>query len=215
MVSHGYNWQNKTKTNIAIFAEQSCRNKERDRGILRVTSKFRELAPAREDDESNLRIAEHRELVSFLEQTIPSLGECYLAVDFVLYSLQHHFSSPHFVGTKLIIPPPNKIKILQIVKDQRYSSFLILWLFCFLVDNNEEWLWWVMRECNMSFRKTLLYIIVLYCLFLKGNLENYGVFFLSILPKMELLYNFGKITNLVTGIYTDVYFDYLPLTSYN
>lgn len=62
-------------------------------GIAGVLEK---LAFSGEDDESHFGIAEHRDLVGFLQQTRPPLRECHLPIDLVLNSLQLHSSPPHF-----------------------------------------------------------------------------------------------------------------------
>lgn len=60
-----------------------------------ATTELIELATIGEDDESNLSITEDRELISLLEKAIPSLSECDLPIDFVLYSLQLYPPSSH------------------------------------------------------------------------------------------------------------------------
>jgi len=59
-------------------------------------AEFIEFATVREDDKGNFSITEDREFISFLKETISSLSKCDLPVDFVLYPLQLHSSSPHF-----------------------------------------------------------------------------------------------------------------------
>jgi hypothetical protein len=54
-----------------------------------------ELAAAGEDDERDLGVAEHGELVGLLEQAVAALGEGDLAVDLVLDPLQLDASPPH------------------------------------------------------------------------------------------------------------------------
>lgn len=58
-------------------------------------SELVELSSTGEDDESDLGVAQHGELVSFLQQTVPPLGEGHLAVDLVLDPLQLNPPSPH------------------------------------------------------------------------------------------------------------------------
>lgn len=74
-----------------IRSEKEKKRKER----VPCTAKLVELAAAGEDDESDLGIAKNRELVGLFEEAISALGECDLAVDFVLYSLQFNSSSSH------------------------------------------------------------------------------------------------------------------------
>lgn len=52
-----------------------------------------------EDDESDLGVAEHGELVGFLEEPIPPLREGHLAINLVLDSLQLHPSPPHLLSS--------------------------------------------------------------------------------------------------------------------
>ena len=59
------------------------------------------LAAARENNESNFSITENGEFISFLHQTISSLGESHLSINLVFDSLQLHFSSPHFFNPQL------------------------------------------------------------------------------------------------------------------
>ena len=54
-----------------------------------------ELAAVGEDDERDLGVAEHGELVGLLEQSVPALGEGDLAVDLVLDPLQLDPPPPH------------------------------------------------------------------------------------------------------------------------
>ena len=54
-----------------------------------------ELAAVGEDDERDLGVAEHGELVRLLEQAVAALGEGDLAVDLVLDPLQLHPAPPH------------------------------------------------------------------------------------------------------------------------
>ena len=54
-----------------------------------------ELAAVGEDDERDLGVAEHGELVRLLEQAVAALGEGDLAVDLVLDPLQLNPSPPH------------------------------------------------------------------------------------------------------------------------
>lgn len=56
---------------------------------------LKKLAAVGEDDESDLSVAEHGELVSLLEEAIPPLGERHLPVDLVLDPLQLQPSSLH------------------------------------------------------------------------------------------------------------------------
>lgn len=66
-----------------------------------ISSILKDLAFSGEDDESNLSLTKHRDLMSFLEQPRSPLWESHLPVDLVLYSLQLHPSSPHIY----ILPP--------------------------------------------------------------------------------------------------------------
>jgi hypothetical protein len=54
-----------------------------------------ELAAAGEDDERDLGVAEHGELVGLLEEAVAALGEGDLPVDLVLDALQLNPSPPH------------------------------------------------------------------------------------------------------------------------
>ena len=54
-----------------------------------------ELAAVGEDDERDLGVAEHGDLVRLLEQPRAALGEGHLAVDLVLDPLQLHPAPPH------------------------------------------------------------------------------------------------------------------------
>ena len=62
-----------------------------------TAAKLVQFSSIGEDDESNLGIAKHGELISFLQQTISSFREGHLPVDLVLYPLQFYSSSSHFV----------------------------------------------------------------------------------------------------------------------
>ena len=64
-----------------------------------IAGVLKEFAFGGEDYEGDFSITKHRDLMSFLEQTRPSLGERYLPIDLVLDPLQLHPSSPH------ILPP--------------------------------------------------------------------------------------------------------------
>jgi hypothetical protein len=63
-----------------------------------------ELAAAGEDDERDLGVAEHGELVRLLEQAVAALGEGHLAVDLVLDPLQLNPSPAH--DDDLLPPTP-------------------------------------------------------------------------------------------------------------
>jgi hypothetical protein len=54
-----------------------------------------ELAAAGEDDERDLGVAEHGQLVGLLEEAVAALGEGDLPVDLVLDPLQLNSSPPH------------------------------------------------------------------------------------------------------------------------
>lgn len=54
-----------------------------------------ELPLGGEDDERDLCIAEHGDLVGLLQQPVPALGESHLAVDLVLDPAQLHRPAPH------------------------------------------------------------------------------------------------------------------------
>jgi hypothetical protein len=54
-----------------------------------------ELAAAGEDDERDLGVAEHGQLVGLLEEPVATLGEGDLPVDLVLDPLQLNSSPPH------------------------------------------------------------------------------------------------------------------------
>lgn len=53
----------------------------------RAAAELIKLATAGEDDETNLGIAQHRELIGLFEQPISSLCKCHLSIYLVLYSL--------------------------------------------------------------------------------------------------------------------------------
>lgn len=60
-----------------------------------------ELSSSGEDDQSDLSVAENRDLMSFLQQSRPPLRERHLAVDLVLDPLQLNPTSPHFFSHSL------------------------------------------------------------------------------------------------------------------
>jgi len=64
-----------------------------------------ELAAAGEDDERDLGVAEHGELVGLLEQAVAALGEGHLAVDLVLDPLQLNPSPPHGDDLSFLLLP--------------------------------------------------------------------------------------------------------------
>jgi hypothetical protein len=66
-----------------------------DRDRLPGAAELVELAAAGEDDERDLGVAEHGELVGLLEQAVAALGEGDLAVDLVLDPLELNSSPPH------------------------------------------------------------------------------------------------------------------------
>lgn len=61
-----------------------------------IGGKLKELPFGGEDNQSNFGIAKHRDLMSFLEQPSPALGERHLPADLVLDSLKLNPTSPHF-----------------------------------------------------------------------------------------------------------------------
>ena len=63
-----------------------------------------ELAAAGEDDERDLGVAEHGELVGLLEQAVAALGEGDLAVDLVLDPLQLHLAATHLPSQLVLCP---------------------------------------------------------------------------------------------------------------
>ncbi|KAF5769776.1 hypothetical protein HanXRQr2_Chr14g0652161 [Helianthus annuus] len=75
--------------------------------ILHVSTKkhrvLKEFSFCGKNDESNIGIAQDRDLMSFLQQTCSSFGECYLSANFVLDPLQLHPSSPHLI---FLLPKP-------------------------------------------------------------------------------------------------------------
>lgn len=89
------------------------------RKSLQIAAKFKELAMAREDDESHFSITKQRKLISFLEQTISSLSESSLSIDLVLDPLKYQFSSPHFC--------------LRNVKAKRNWDMMMLNMICLLL----------------------------------------------------------------------------------
>lgn len=70
--------------------------KERKKVILISTRELVETSSLREDNEPHLGIAQNRELIGFLQQTIAAFCKGDLTVDLVLYPLQLYPSSPHF-----------------------------------------------------------------------------------------------------------------------
>jgi hypothetical protein len=58
-----------------------------------------ELPLGGEDDERDLGVAEHGDLVRFLQQPVPALGEGHLSVDLVLDPPQLHRPAPHVADT--------------------------------------------------------------------------------------------------------------------
>ena len=98
-----------------------------EKKIPRAAAELIEFATARENDESNLSVTENRELISFLEKTIPSLSKCHLPVNFVLYPLQLHSSSPHslslFLGyVSLSLSLSLSLLLLFSTKNRLWSS---------------------------------------------------------------------------------------------
>ena len=83
-------------TCIYIYIER-----EREREVIPSAAELEELAAAGEDDESDLGVAEHGELISFLQQTISSFREGHLTIDLVLDPLQLHSPSPHSLSLSL------------------------------------------------------------------------------------------------------------------
>ena len=72
---------------------KSARNREEhDRPVVGVLV---EAAAAGEDNEGDLGVAEHGELVRLLEQPVPALGERHLPADLVLDPLQLHLPAAH------------------------------------------------------------------------------------------------------------------------
>ena len=70
-----------------------------------ATTELVELAATGEDEESNLDIAENRELSSLLHQPAPPLRESHLTTTLVLDSLQHHLPPPHFSSPNSLTVP--------------------------------------------------------------------------------------------------------------
>jgi len=70
-----------------------------------IAGVLKEFAFGGEDYEGHFSITKHRDLMSFLEQTRPSLGERYLPIDLVLDPLQLHPSSPHILPHTLLLLP--------------------------------------------------------------------------------------------------------------
>ena len=68
---------------------QRCQRKSPIVGILV------EAATAREDDESNLSVAEHGQFIGLFEQAIAALAEGHLPVGCVLYPLDFDLSPTH------------------------------------------------------------------------------------------------------------------------
>ena len=84
---------------------KSARNREEhDRPVVGVLV---EAAAAGEDNEGDLGVAEHGELVRLLEQPVPALGERHLPADLVLDPLQLHLPAAHlffFLRSEAPIP---------------------------------------------------------------------------------------------------------------
>jgi hypothetical protein len=64
-------------------------------GLPRICRILKELPFGGEDNQGHLSIAKHRDLMGFLQQSRPSLGEGDLPVDLVLDPFQLNPSSPH------------------------------------------------------------------------------------------------------------------------
>lgn len=82
---------------------------------------------AREDDNTNLSIAENRKLLSFLQQTIPSLGERNLTTRRVIDPLNRDLSPSHF-NCCFLISPRNiivKFKIISRIQKIEQYNYLI------------------------------------------------------------------------------------------
>jgi hypothetical protein len=86
--------------NIYNRREMKERERERERELLGA-AELGELATVGEDDKGNFNVTQNGKLEGFLEQTVPSLWEGNLAVDLVLYPLQHHSASPHALSLSL------------------------------------------------------------------------------------------------------------------
>ena len=84
---------------------------------------FKELPFVREDNQSDLSIAQDRDLMSFLQQPTSPFGEGNLPVDLVLYPLHLNPTSPHlsflFLTSKKEIPRAHQNKQTQILKLKR------------------------------------------------------------------------------------------------
>jgi hypothetical protein len=59
---------------------------------------FEELATGGEDDDADVRVAEHGKLVRLLQQPTATLAEGHLPVHLVLDPLHHHLPTPHLLG---------------------------------------------------------------------------------------------------------------------
>eukprot|EP01018_Ginkgo_biloba_P003072 Gb_38924 [translate_table: standard] len=70
--------------------------------FLPVAGELVDLGGWGENDESNFRIAQNRELPRFLRQTVPTFGQGHLTVYRVLDALQLHPSPSHLIADVLI-----------------------------------------------------------------------------------------------------------------
>ena len=66
------------------------------RKLPRISGVLKEFPLMGEDNKGNFSITENRDLMSFLEKTSSSFGECHLSIDLVLYPLQLNPTPPHF-----------------------------------------------------------------------------------------------------------------------
>lgn len=63
-----------------------------------------DLSGGGEDDETDVSVAENRELMSLLDKTTSSLGEGHLPCRLILYFLDLYLASPHLSPLPLIRP---------------------------------------------------------------------------------------------------------------
>lgn len=80
------------------------KNNHDDKEILKGpgASKIVELSSAREDHYSDFSIAQDRELLRFLQQSVPSLRKRHLSARRVIDPPYHYFPSPHSLSSAVL-----------------------------------------------------------------------------------------------------------------
>ncbi|KAF3641622.1 hypothetical protein FXO38_21528 [Capsicum annuum] len=83
------------KRDVIIKTRSVCRRKKRREEEPVGAGEFKE-APAVGEDDDDINIAENRELLGFLHQSVSPFGESCLPTALVFNSLYFHFLPPHF-----------------------------------------------------------------------------------------------------------------------